>query len=156
MSPDEVVDPAFRQRLQFSREGDVLRVRIWTDPGGGVPAHYHPSLEERWHVVEGRLRFKIDGRTIEATAGETITARPGVRHAFTNVGDEGAVTENEVEPAGRMQEFLEQATELSRAGKYNRRGIPTSLSGLIAASDLALRHRDDIVLTPFPLPPPRL
>ena len=156
MSSNEVQDPAFRQRLQFSREGNVLRVRIWTDPGGGVPAHYHPSLEERWHVVEGRLRFKIDGRTVEAIAGETITARPGVRHAFTNVGDEVAITETEVEPAGRMQEFLEQATELSRAGKYNRRGIPTSLSGLIAASDLALRHRDDIVLTSFPLPPPKL
>ncbi len=121
-----------------------------------MPAHYHPSLEERWHVIEGRLRFKVGRRTLEATAGNTIVARAGVRHAFTNVDDEVAVTETEVEPAGQMQEFLEQATELSRAGKYNRRGIPTSLSGLIAASDLALRHREDIVLTSFPLPPPRL
>ena len=55
-----------------------------------------------------------------------------------------------------MQQFLEEATALSRAGKYNRRGIPTSLSGLIAASELALRYRDDIVLTSFPLPPPAL
>lgn len=156
MSDDVSVDPAFRQRLQFSREGDVLHVKIWTDPGGGVPAHYHPSLEERWHVLEGRLRFRVGRRRLDVGPGDVVVAPPGVRHAFTNVGTEVALTSTEVEPAARMQQFLEEATALSRAGKYNRRGIPTSFSGLIAASELALRYREDIVLTSFPLPPPAL
>jgi hypothetical protein len=40
---DYVEDPVLRQRYQFSREGDVLRVDIWAEPGAGVPTHIHPG-----------------------------------------------------------------------------------------------------------------
>jgi mannose-6-phosphate isomerase-like protein (cupin superfamily) len=156
MTDDTILDPAFRQRLQLSRDGDVLHVKIWTDPGGGVPAHYHPTIEERWHVLEGELSFRVGRRKVHAGPGDVVIAAPGVRHSFTNTGSDVAVVNVEVEPASRMQQFLEEAAALSRAGKYNRRGIPTGLSGLIAGADLAQRYRDVTVLTSFPLPPPAL
>jgi hypothetical protein len=36
--PALVHDPVRRQRLAFSREGDVLRVEVFADPDGDVPA----------------------------------------------------------------------------------------------------------------------
>ncbi|HEX5974687.1 MAG TPA: hypothetical protein VFY57_05965, partial [Rubrobacteraceae bacterium] len=62
MSSALIDDPFFRQRYGFSREGGVLRIEIWTEPGGGVLAeHVHPKLEERWEVLEGEVTFRVDG-----------------------------------------------------------------------------------------------
>src|SRR2546428_169637 len=51
-----VHDPVRRQRLRFSREGEILHAEVWADPGGDVPAHYHPSQEERFEVLAGQGR----------------------------------------------------------------------------------------------------
>ena len=36
---------------------------------GGPPPHIHQEHEETFYVLEGQLRFRIDGREIEAPAG---------------------------------------------------------------------------------------
>jgi hypothetical protein len=33
MTSEPINDPLFHQRYGFSRDGDVLRVEIWTEPG---------------------------------------------------------------------------------------------------------------------------
>jgi hypothetical protein len=62
MPADLVEDPVLRRRFRFERVGDpdgvpVLRVHIWTDPGGGVTPHMHPAMEERFTVLEGGCDF---------------------------------------------------------------------------------------------------
>ena len=46
-------DPIHRVSMAFEREGDSLWVFTWLDPGGHLPEHFHPTLEERWEVLEG-------------------------------------------------------------------------------------------------------
>jgi hypothetical protein len=71
MIADLVEDPFFRQRYRFVRDGDALRVEIWTDPAGGVSAeHVHPRLEERYEVLESEVSFRVDGSVRRAGPGD--------------------------------------------------------------------------------------
>jgi quercetin dioxygenase-like cupin family protein len=146
-----VHDPNRRQRYAFTREGENLIVEIRAQPGGDVPPHLHPSLEEHWTVLEGRVRFKVDGRKVEAGPGDELTAPPGSRHSFKNVGDGEAHMRVEVRPAMELQEFLEEAAELARAGKYTRRGVPRGPGAALELAEFADRYRDTtVVLSPPP------
>jgi quercetin dioxygenase-like cupin family protein len=154
-----VEDPVLRQRLRFSRTtdpdgGEVLHVEIWVDPGGGVTPHLHPAMEERFEVLEGRPSF-LAGRTwTTAAPGETVVVPPGVRHAYRNRSDETAHMVCHARPPSTLQEFLEEAAALSRAGKITRRALPKGLGALGEAIGLAARHREMVVLLFPPMPPP--
>src|SRR4051812_41157031 len=112
-----VEDPALRQRYRFRRStdpdgGQVLNIEVWVDPGGGVPPHVHPAMEERFEVLEGRAGFLAGRRWRTAGAGETVVVGPGVRHAYRNRGDEVAHLMCEARPPSSLQAFLEGAAEL--------------------------------------------
>ena len=56
-------------------------------------------------------------------------------------------------PPSSLQEFLEDAAALGRAGKLTRHALPKSFSALLQAAVMADHYRDMVVLG-FPLPPP--
>jgi quercetin dioxygenase-like cupin family protein len=149
--PQTVIDPVRRQRLSFSREGEVLRAEVYADPGGDVPSHLHPSQEERFEVLAGHVRFRIDGSTIDGWPGMRVVAPAGVKHAFRNIGAEEAHLRVEVEPALELQGFLEEAAALARAGRYTRRGIPTRPGAIVELADLMVRYSATTVMA---FPPP--
>jgi hypothetical protein len=49
---------------------------MWVDPGGGVPPHVHPSMEERFEVLSGELSL-LDGRNEEFLTEAAAMAREG-------------------------------------------------------------------------------
>ncbi len=51
------------------------------------PYHYHPANENVYHVLEGRVRIRIDGADHDAGPGDTVFIPPGVPHSATNIGD---------------------------------------------------------------------
>lgn len=142
MDAELIEDPIMRQRYRFSREGEVLRLELWADPGARVPEHFHPVLEERFEVREGEFTFKVDGRRRRAGPGERLLVEAGARHAFHNTGASTAHFVAEIEPALDVQELFEESAALARAGMFMRPGIPRGLRGLLAAAELAERHRD--------------
>jgi mannose-6-phosphate isomerase-like protein (cupin superfamily) len=146
-----VHDPNRRQRYDFHPAGDDLIVEVSAEPGSDIPAHLHPSQEERWTVIEGRVRFKVAGRKVLAGPGDEVAAAPGVKHSFKNVGDGEARVRVEVRPALGLQEFLEEAARLARAGRYTRRGIPRGPRAALELADMLERHRDCTVMA---FPPP--
>ena len=147
--PELVHDPVRRQRLAFSRDGDVLLAEVWADPGGDVPAHSHPAQEERFEVLEGHVRFVVDGKRVEGDPGTRVVAPAGAKHAFRNPGKTQARLRVQVEPALRLQGFLEEAAALARAGAYTRRGLPTRPAAVVELADLMSRYEDVTVLA-FP------
>lgn len=151
-----VEDPVLKQRLGFqpTEEANAVRVEIWVDPGGGVPPHIHPAIEERFEVLSGRMEFLAGRKWTAAGPGESATVPPGVRHAYRNRGDEPAHAVCHATPASSLQEFLEDAAAMARAGKMTRGGFPTSAGALVEALRLLARHRDMVVMT-YPLMPPR-
>ena len=54
-------------------------------PGSSVPYHYHDEgAEETQIMLTGELECWIDGKRTTVRAGDTVTAPPGMRHAFHN------------------------------------------------------------------------
>lgn len=150
-----VEDPVLRQRLGFepAADGKSVRVEMWVDPGGGVPPHIHPNVEERFEVLSGHPQF-LAGRTwTTAGPGEVVVVPPGVRHAYRNRGDEVAHAVCVATPPATLQEFLEEAAAMSRAGKLTRHGLPKSPRAALEALALTKRHRDMVVMSFPPMPP---
>ena len=151
MHSEPIDDPLFRQRYAFSHEGDVLRIDIWTEPGGGVLAeHVHPQLEERYRAVEGEVTFRVDGEPVRAGAGEHVTVAPGVRHRFENTGADTAHLVVEAEPALQLRESIEDGAALARSQRFSASGMPRTPRALVEAAALARRYRETVVLSSPP------
>ncbi len=152
-------DPVLRMRSRFWRttedSGDVLHVETWVDPGGGVTPHVHPAMKERFEVVEGQPEFLAGRRWNVAGPGDTVVVPPGTRHAFRNRSREIAHFVCHATPPCTLQEFLEDAAALSRAGGITRRALPRSIDGLLQAAVMAHHYRGMVTLL-APLPPPAI
>ncbi|KPJ60921.1 MAG: hypothetical protein AMJ46_04310 [Latescibacteria bacterium DG_63] len=55
-----------------------------------VPLHKHPTTDELFFVLKGKLEFKIGDTTIKAKEGDVIKGKMDVPHTFANIGDEPA------------------------------------------------------------------
>jgi mannose-6-phosphate isomerase-like protein (cupin superfamily) len=147
-----VKDPRFRSEYRFSRDGDVLRVEIWAEPGGGVLAdHVHPRLEERYEVLEGEVTFYVDRKPRRAGAGQRLVVPVGVRHSFENTGTEVAHLVAEADPALALRESIQDGAVLTQTEKFSADGKPRSLRALVEAAALSARYRETVVLSS---PPP--
>jgi mannose-6-phosphate isomerase-like protein (cupin superfamily) len=51
------------------------------------PYHLHTEAENVYHVMEGRVRIRIDGVDHDAAPGDTVFIPPGVPHSASNIGD---------------------------------------------------------------------
>jgi quercetin dioxygenase-like cupin family protein len=58
--------------------------------GDSPPLHVHRTEDELFHVLEGELRFRVDGADIRIGAGESILAPKGVPHTYRVESPAGA------------------------------------------------------------------
>ena len=150
---ETITNPVSGERITFLQTradtfGELLEIELALTPDGHVPgAHRHPEQSETFHVLEGRMKFRLGMRTIVAGPGETVTVPPGATHRFANAGDGEARARVEVRPALRMEELLETSVALAEAGRTTRKGMPKPV-------DLALfvRAYEREVRAPFPPP----
>ena len=109
-------------------DGALLEFELQLTPDGKVPgAHVHPEQEERFHVLEGTMAFRLGFKKIVAGPGETVIVPAGARHKFANGGDCTARVRVEVEPALDMEQLLETTAELAHEGHTLRSGMPKPL-----------------------------
>ena len=150
MEQQLIEDPVMKQRLGFqpSEDGRAVMVEVWVDPGGGVPPHVHPAMEERFTVLSGQPSFLSGRKWQTAAPGDTVVVAAGTRHAYRNSGNELAHVICQAAPAMSLQEFLEEAAAMARAGKMTKHGLPKSPGALVQALRLALRHRKMVVMRP--------
>ncbi len=147
---DPTHDPVHRARYSFEPDGDDLIVDAWLEPGGGLPAHFHPRQEERWSVLDGSVRFQLGDtkRVIGPEDGEMVVS-PGTKHSLASVDDREAHLRCFASPALGLQAFLEDSSAAAREGLFMRGGIPRSVRGARWAASFLKRNREDVVLT-FP------
>jgi quercetin dioxygenase-like cupin family protein len=144
---ERVHDPNRRLSYVFSRDGENLIVDVWAEPGADLPPHFHPSVEERWSVVEGWLEFKVAGeaRSVGPADGAIVVA-PGVKHSMRNRSKLEVRSRVEVRPASTIQEALEDFASAAREALYTRAGIPSGPRAAVRLAELVERHRDVIVV----------
>lgn len=129
--------------------GELLEIDLELSPDGHVPgAHVHPEQEERFHVTEGTMKFRLGLKTIVAGPGETVIVPKGRVHRFANGGDTVAKARVQVVPALDMEQLFETTVELAREGKTNRKGMPKPLH-----LALFVRRYAREVRAPFPPAP---
>ena len=148
---EPIRDPVSRVRMSFEPEGENLIVTLWLEPGGGLPAHFHPRQEERWSVVEGTVRFRLgdDERMIGPEDGE-IPVQPGTVHGLASASDREAKLRTLVIPALRLQSFLEESAAAGREGLFTPKGRPRGLRGARWAAGFLKRYRDETVFVSPP------
>jgi hypothetical protein len=150
-----VEDPVLRMRYSMSWKADVLIHDCWVDPGAFTPEHIHPTIEERFEVLEGDFLFRLEGEELPAGKGDKPVVKPGQRHGFENVGETEGHLRTEIDPGLTMQGFFEDSAALARAGKYTllgRNAMPKGIGGLLAMAEFSDRYADVTVLTS----PPRI
>jgi mannose-6-phosphate isomerase-like protein (cupin superfamily) len=150
----KVHDPIHRASYSFRHEGDTLWVSCWLEDGAHLPEHFHPSLEERWEVLEGSASLKLDGVWLELTAADgPVLVSPGTKHELRNRSGRQTALQTEVTPGGRLEEFLTESAWAAREGLYNARSLPTGMRGLRWIAQFAPRFSDETVMCS---PPPAL
>lgn len=93
--------------------------------GDSPPLHLHDTEDEVFHLLEGRIRFSLDGRTIEATAGQTILAPKGVPHSYVVESAGGARWLTVTRPGDFEALVREVARPATAAGLPEPSGPPT-------------------------------
>lgn len=58
--------------------------------GESPPLHVHRNEDEVFHLLAGKMRFRVDGKELVASAGQTILAPKGLPHSFRVESAEGA------------------------------------------------------------------
>jgi quercetin dioxygenase-like cupin family protein len=59
-------------------------VEIVSDPGDGTPMHIHEREDEYLVVLEGTARVAYGDKVFDSQAGEVMTLRKGIPHAWGN------------------------------------------------------------------------
>jgi quercetin dioxygenase-like cupin family protein len=145
-----ITNPLTGEQIVFERTGAqtggrLLAFELRLAPGAHVPgSHVHPEQEERFTVLEGRMRFRRGLRVVVAGPGETVVVPPGTMHRFVNAGGAPARALVEVRPALRMLELLEVTVELARGGRTLPNGMPRPLDFA-----LLLREFEREIAMPF-------
>lgn len=112
-------------------------------PGGAVIGeHKHPDIDERFEVMTGRIKFRVDGITAVAAAGQVVDIPRGHWHDWWNDGEDTAVARVSISDGTRFLRMIETLFGLARDGYTNARGMPTPLQLVMFASEF----RDVMVL----------
>jgi quercetin dioxygenase-like cupin family protein len=132
-----IENPASGERIRIrisaaESGGELLAWELWLAPGGRVPSgHVHPGQEERFTVVQGRLRFRVGRRSRVVGPGQSVTVPAGTPHHFANAGPTEAFVLVETRPAMQMQELLQVAGEIARDQHGRPRRLPRPVDLLL-------------------------
>jgi quercetin dioxygenase-like cupin family protein len=146
-----IKNPVSGETIEFIKtaadtNGELLEIELTLTPDGSVPgAHVHPEQEERFHVLEGTMKFRLGMKTIVAEAGDTVVVPKGRVHRFKNAGDGVARARVEVVPALDMEQLFETTVELAHEGRVTSKGMPKPLH-----LALFVRRYEREVRAPFP------
>jgi len=111
--------------------------------------HIHRVQEEKFEILEGRVRLRAAGDESVRDAGETVIVPAGTAHAW---GPEGGAARIKVTftPGNAIEDFFEQFCAWANEGRVNKLGMPP----LHLIGPLAVRH--EMYLTGPPIPLQRL
>ncbi len=52
--------------------------------------HVHHSMDEAFHILEGRIEYRSDEKYLFATSGGAVLVPAGIPHCFRAVSEHGA------------------------------------------------------------------
>ena len=115
--------------------------------GDPPPKHFHPAQDERFRVLDGTLRTRVDGIERDLAVGDVIEIPRGAVHQMWNPAASPAKVSWETRPGGRTEQwFRDLAAASAKAG-----GRPSVL-----AFAVLLDEYGDVFRLAGPQPPLRI
>ena len=151
---DELQHPVTGERLVWRRvardtNGELVEGDLFARPGGHpAAAHVHPHQQERFGVLAGTIKLRVDGQESTLGVGEWAEVPIGRPHTWWNPSDEDAHVLIQVSPALRTEMFFETFFGLASDGKTNSKGLPNPLSMAVILRE----YRDEVRLARPPAP----
>jgi quercetin dioxygenase-like cupin family protein len=109
----------------ISHTGEALELEAsYTAGGSPPPGHLHPDQDERFEVLRGAMRTRIDGVDGEIAAGDVLEIQRGTAHQMWNGSDQPALMRWVTTPAGRTLDWFRELASLQRGEPL---GDPASL-----------------------------
>jgi len=97
--------------------GGVTMFEMTVAPGAGMPVpHHHVGFDESGYGVSGRLRFMLEGQSMDAGEGDLVWIERGKVHAFSNPFDEPAKVLCTITPGVLGAEYFREIRGLLGAG----------------------------------------
>ncbi len=106
---------------------------------GGPPRHLHHTQEEWFYVLEGEYVIEVGESSYQLHPGDSILAPRAVPHVWAFVGEGNGRLLILFQPAGQMEAFFEESTQLD------------TLPSPAELADLFERHGMLIVGPPLPV-----
>jgi quercetin dioxygenase-like cupin family protein len=108
---ETVMDGVTRQTVHGERQ---TMVRYVYAPGAVFPVHSHPE-EQCTIVISGRIRFEVNGESIELGPGGVLMIPSGVPHGARVIGDDAVESFNSLSPRRMTGPKPLQRSEMRRA-----------------------------------------
>ncbi|MFW5468575.1 cupin domain-containing protein [Knoellia sp. CPCC 206435] len=153
VQPGDVIEnPVTGERITFVRTsaesgGALAEMDLDLSPSAFLAAeHLHLRQEERFDVVQGRIRLRCRGDESVHGAGESVVVPAGAPHAWAPDGDKGARVRLTFTPGAGIEDFFDEFFRHGREGRTNAKGMPP----LLVTARLGLAH--DMYLPGPPVP----
>jgi len=99
--------------------------------------HRHPTLVEKFTVLEGELTVKCNGKTSILPQGKSAIIERNVWHDWWNASAEDARVRVEITPGERFVHMIETFFGLARFGHTDRKGMPYPLQLALSAREFS-------------------
>ena len=135
-------NPLTGERMVFNTtardsNGLLLEIEFFIRPntGRGLPAHFHPSFDERFEILSGSARYIVGNDERHASAGDEIVLPKGIAHIHPwNVGNDvlhmrkiTQLDKPDKDLLLKSEEFFETLYALAQQGKTGPDGLPKDL-----------------------------
>ena len=113
----ETIESPLAGRLTYKARGGqtngtITAFEVLTPPGSGPPLHTHAQEDETIYVLEGDVRFTLNGEITTMPEGSFVFVPQGVAHTWQVVGAEPARMLVIFNPAG-MEGFFDRFAALT-------------------------------------------
>jgi quercetin dioxygenase-like cupin family protein len=127
--PIQVGQLTIRYLVDGSSTGSVGVFELVVPPGSNVPPpHSHSHNEEIVYVLEGRLRYSVNGESRDLAPGETMFTPKGGVHGFSNPFETTARALITMSPDIGAQYFRDVAEIVGRPGPPDKAALVSVMS----------------------------
>ena len=136
-SPISVGNLTIRYLIDGSESGGTGLFELEAPPGSNVPPpHSHAHNEECVYVIEGALRYSVDGVTRDLRPGDWMRTPKGSVHGFSNPHHETTRALIFISPDIGAQYFRDVASIANSGGPPDKRALISVMSryGLVPAA----------------------
>ena len=98
-------------KVSKRESSDLFAVEITLQQKGGPAKHLHYDQDEWFYALEGDLMIEAGNERFRMKPGDALFVKKTVPHAWANMGDRQMRFLALVTPAGKLEEFFENAAK---------------------------------------------